>query len=143
MRYGGNSEVSKDIVVESFTKAFERIRSFDYRGEGSLRAWITRIVINQSLMEVRKNSRWLFTDVNDVELVEPSNIESDIAAEELFGLIRKLPDGCRLVFNMYVIEGYSHDMIADIMKISVGTSRSQLAHARKLLKEKIDGRDRR
>jgi RNA polymerase sigma-70 factor (ECF subfamily) len=143
MRYGGNSEVSKDIVVESFTKAFERIRSFDYRGEGSLRAWITRIVINQSLMEVRKNSRWLFTDVNEVELVDPSNIESDIAAEELFGLIQKLPDGCRLVFNMYVIEGYSHDVIADIMKISVGTSRSQLAYARKLLKEKIDGRDRR
>jgi len=74
--------------------------------------------------------------------VEPPGIEANIAAEELFGLIQALPDGCRLVFNMYVIEGYSHDVIADVMKISVGTSRSQLAHARKLLKGKINGRER-
>lgn len=143
LRYGANSETSKDIVVESFAKVFERIGSFEYRGEGSLRAWITRIVINQSLMEVRKNSRWLITDVSSVDQAEPSGIESDIAAEELFGLIQTLPDGCRLVFNLFVIEGYPHDVIADMMKISVGTSRSQLAHARKLLKQKIDGRERR
>ncbi len=143
LRYGGDSETSKDIVIESFTKVFESIKTFEYRGEGSLRAWITRIVINQSLMEVRKNSRWIFTEASEVEHIEPSGVESDIAAEELFGLIRQLPQGCRVVFNMFVIEGYGHDLIADMMKISVGTSRSQLAYARKILKEKIDGRERR
>jgi len=140
LRYGGDSETSKDIVVESFAKVFDRIKTFEYRGEGSLRAWITRIVINQALMEVRKSSRRIFTDVHETEHVEPSNVEADIAAEELFGLIQSLPDGCRLVFNMHVIEGYSHDVIADLLKISPGTSRSQLAHARKLLKQKLHGR---
>ena len=143
LRYSGDSETSKDIVIESFTKVFENIRSFEYRGEGSLRAWITRIVINQSLMAARKNSRWIFTDAMTVDHIDTSSVEDDIAAEELFSLIQTLPGGCRLVFNMYVIEGYSHDVIADVMKISVGTSRSQLAYARKLLKEKINGRERR
>jgi RNA polymerase sigma factor (sigma-70 family) len=142
LRYCGDSESGKDIVIESFTKVFNSIDSFEYRGDGSLRAWISRIVVNQSLMTIRKKSRWLFGDIEEAENIETTNVEIDIAAEELYDLIRKLPDGCRLVFNMFVIEGYSHDEIATAMNITAGTSRSQLAHARKLLKNNIERYER-
>lgn len=142
VRYLGSDENGKDVLAESFVKVFDKIHSFEFRGQGSLRAWITKIVVNECLMVVRRRSRYTFTDVAEFKGTSEPTIEADIAAEELFALIRTLPDGCRLVFNLYVIEGYSHEEISKMMIITPGTSRSQLAHAKKLLKEKIDGHSR-
>jgi len=140
VRIVNDSLEAEDIMQESFLKAFEKI-SF-YKGEVSFGAWLKRIVINHSLDELRK--RKLETnsiedsvyEIKDEGEIKDKN-EEEITAkiEEIREEVQKLPDGYRIVLSLYLIEGYDHDEISEILKISSSTSRSQFARAKKKLIE--------
>jgi RNA polymerase sigma factor (sigma-70 family) len=138
-RYVKNAMEAEDVLVTSFMKVFEKIDQFKH--EGSFEGWIRRIVVNEALTCLRKNrSMHLETELNYVDF-DPNyrNLSDHLEEEDLMELVKALPTGYRIVFNMYAIDGYSHKEIADFLGISENTSKSQLSRARtylqKLLKE--------
>lgn len=138
-RYVARDEDVKDVLQESFLKIFSSIGRFEYRGEGSLRAWMTRIVINEALKLLRREQRLDLVDLKPVhsdKADEPPETE-EIPTEVLHRMIRTLPAGYRTVFNLYVMEQKSHRQIAALLGISESTSASQLHRAKALLAEKI------
>ncbi|MDX9696019.1 MAG: sigma-70 family RNA polymerase sigma factor [Bacteroidales bacterium] len=142
LRIVNNNLEAEDIMQESFFKAFEKINL--YRGEVSFGAWLKKIVVNHSLDELRKKKLDLLSleeaKVNPVETTE-NTIEEEqeiqAKAEEIKEQINQLPDGYRIVLSLYLIEGYDHDEIGEILKITSSTSRSQCARARQKLLERI------
>ena len=141
MRYCNRREEAEDILHEGFIKVFSNIAKF--RGDGSFEGWIKRIMINTSLSYYHANLKHHFK--SGIESVEdmPGEMEDDgvysnaPSRSELLTLIQELPDGYRFVFNMYVFENFSHKEIAAELGISVNTSKSQLAKARKQLQKKL------
>lgn len=135
-RYAANREEAKDILQDSFIKIFTNI--YQFRFEGSFEGWMKRIVANCALKMTEKK-KIAFTN-NEAEqniATTDSSAVSNLTETELLKLISSLPDGYRMVFNLYVMEGFSHFEIAEMLKIEVATSRSQLAKARKLLQKQI------
>ena len=138
-RYVVNSEDVKDVLQESFMKIFSEVKSFEYRGEGSLKGWMTKITVNEALKHLKKNDRFDFVELTEQEHNRPDD-EPDVdalPADVLFDLIRELPDGYRTVFNLYVIEGRNHKEIAKMLGIKESTSASQLHRAKSLLATNI------
>ncbi|MDP4281575.1 MAG: RNA polymerase sigma factor [Bacteroidota bacterium] len=141
MRYANDKDDAKDLLQEGFIKVFENIGSF--RREGSLEGWIRRIMINNAINITRKKRGIPFhEDIEKIPEIEiPENNDHDefpqISQEELFLMIQSLPDGYRMVFNLYVIEEYSHKEIAEILGISENTSKTQLLKARRFLRNSI------
>ena len=126
------------MLQESFIRVFNNIAQ--YRFEGSLEGWIRRIVIHTALRILQKK-KIRFAEIKDDLDVEQSMSVDGIAtlgAEELLKLISALPDGYRVVFNLYVLEGYDHNEIATMLDINAATSRSQLSKARKVLQTQIE-----
>lgn len=138
-RYVRGDEDIRDILQEAFLKIFAAIGSFRYEGAGSVRAWMARNVLNETLRFVRQNSRLLFAE-QDVEALDRADDEPETASvptEVIYQLIRELPDGYRAVFNLYVVEGKSHKEISSLLGIKETSSASQLHHAKALLATKI------
>lgn len=138
-RYIINDEDVKDVLQDSFLKIFSSITSFEYRGKGSLKGWITRITVNETLKFLQKNNRFEFVEISEQEHDKPDE-EPDVDAlpsSVLFQLIRELPDGYRTIFNLYVIENKSHKEIAKLLDIKESSSASQLHRAKSLLATKI------
>jgi len=138
VRYARSVPEAEDILQEGFIKAFANIKNFRY--ESKLETWLTRIMINTALNYQRKKL-YLFPmiDVEDAPLKEDENISlSGFHLNELLKFVQTLPDGCRVVFNMFAIEGYSHKEISEMLSISEGTSKSQYSRARQLLKQRIN-----
>lgn len=148
-RYIPNREDLHDVLQESFIKIFTNISGFEYRGKGSLRAWLTKIVVNEALHFLRDQNGMMFVDTAqepiDVPVQEPA--VSDLSEGQLMKMIEKLPPGYRVVFNLYVIEGKSHQEIAQMLNIKPDTSASQFYKARnmlaKMIKEQQKMEDRR
>ena len=142
LRYGHDRHDAEEILQEGFIKVFSSLHQF--RGEGSLEGWIRRVIVTTALQHLR--SRMGLRAVHAVERLEDHdqqndvNIESSLTAKELLVLIRDLPTACRLVFNLYVFEGYKHKDIAEILQITEGTSKSNLFDARRMLKKKVEAR---
>ncbi|KXX67887.1 RNA polymerase sigma factor [Flammeovirga sp. SJP92] len=137
-RYSRTEEDARDILQESFVKIFKKIDSF--RNESSLKHWMRRIVVNTAI-NYQRSKLYLYPmmDVNDMyDLKEEAVALSDYSFQELLSLLQKLPDGCRVIFNLYAIEGYKHKEIAEMTGVTEGTSKSQFSRARKLLKEMIE-----
>lgn len=138
-RYVTDREDAKDILQESFLKIFSSIGSFEYQGTGSLRAWMTRIVVNESLKFLKKVCRFellpLSAENENIAEEEP-NIDG-IPLSELHSMIRELPIGYRTILNLFVFEEKSHKEIASILGIKENTSASQFHRAKHLLAEKI------
>lgn len=137
-RYLNNRELCEDVLSQTFLNIFNHIDRTDISEEKVLKAWMKKIAINQSLMEIRKNVR--FSETLDlIEDIEEAPITTDetLLEEDLIQMVLTLPDGYRTVFSLYVMEGYTHEEIAKKLGISIGTSKSQLSKARRLLKEKI------
>ena len=138
-RYARNSADAEDILQDAFIKIFEKIHQFKF--EGSFEGWIRRIMVNTALKKYslrryeKEVSGYEISD-KDESMVEPSAY-AHLTQKELLGMINEMPDGYRLVFNLYVIEGYQHDEIAKMLKIQAGTSRSQLVKARNMLQQRI------
>jgi RNA polymerase sigma factor (sigma-70 family) len=138
LRYAKSTQEAEDILQEGFIKVFAAIMKF--REESKLSTWITRIMINTALNSQRQKL-YLFpmVDVTDAALQEHENISlSSFHLSELMSMIQTLPDGCRIVFNLFAIEGYNHKEIGDLLQISEGTSKSQYSRAKSLLKCKLN-----
>ncbi|MDR1561992.1 MAG: sigma-70 family RNA polymerase sigma factor [Dysgonamonadaceae bacterium] len=138
-RYTGNREAAEDLLHDGFILVFESIGKFEYRGDGSLKAWLIRIFTNLALECLRKNQQWEFVPVNDYCSIEnPEEIETKtVSAEILMKHIAELPAGYRTVLNLFVFENKSHSEIAELLNISEGTSRSQFFRAKNLLAKRI------
>jgi RNA polymerase sigma factor (sigma-70 family) len=137
LRYAKDATEAEDNLQDGFMKVFANLKNF--RHDGSLEGWIRRIMINVSLEKLRKQH--LLYPVEDVAIYDSVNFSDDviakIAADDLIKLIQQLPPRYRMVFNLYVIEGFSHQEIAKEMSITQGTSKSNLARARDILKKKV------
>lgn len=137
LRYARNNAEAQDILQEAFIRIFKYLP--DYQQKGSLEGWMRRIVVNVALRTIQAAfSRFELP----VETLPESSIEAEILpqlnAEELLQLVRKLPDGYRVVFNLFALEGFSHAEIAAQLNIDESTSRSQLTKARKLLRKWLE-----
>ena len=134
-RYTGNQHDAEDVLQDAFIKIFAHIQQFKW--EGSFEGWLRRIVVNTALKALQKK-KFLFTEINEAsshnKLVEPEALSS-LQTQQLMNMLQQLPDGYRVVFNLYVIEGYDHEEIANLLNIQPGTSRSQLVKARKMLQQ--------
>ncbi len=138
-RYISNREDVRDILQESFLKIFSSVSTFEYRGPGSLKGWMTRIVVNESLKFLKSVCRFELIPLSD-ENVEVADDEPDIDGiplSELHSMIRELPIGYRVVLNLFVFEGKSHKEIAAALNIKESTSASQYHRAKKILADKI------
>ena len=137
LRYAKDRTEAEDNLQEGFVKVFTYISKF--RHEGSFEGWVRRIMVNVSLENYRKQH--LMYPVEDVGIYESYNYSNEIldriSAQELIELIQELTPRYRMVFNLYVLEGMNHQEISKEMNISVGTSKSNLARARKILKRKV------
>jgi RNA polymerase sigma factor (sigma-70 family) len=136
-RYARHELEAEDILQDAFIKVFDNLDKFEFKG--SFEGWIRRIVVNTALKNFQRASfqkEQMGLESFDEQSLDPEAV-SNLQEEELMDLISKLPDGYRVVFNLYVIEGFSHKEIADMLEIGESTSRSQLVKARKMLKEQI------
>jgi RNA polymerase sigma-70 factor (ECF subfamily) len=138
LRYAKNAEEAEDILQEGFIKIFRNIKNF--RFESQLGTWMTRIMINTALNHQRQKIYLLpMLDVEKVNLEEDETISlADFHFSELTKMVNSLPDGCRIVFNLFAIEGYGHKEIGEMLGISEGTSKSQYNRAKNLLKGKLE-----
>lgn len=143
LRYFQTREEAEDALQEGFIRVFTNLVSF--RNEGSLEGWIKRIMVNTSLNLVRNQMKHQFhMDIEDAEgdLSEEEEITGNISRDEMLRLLQELPNGYRMVFNLYEIEGYSHKEIAEALSVTVSTSKTQLLKARKLLQKKLNNLNR-
>lgn len=137
-RYLSNDEDVRDVLQETFLRIFSAISSFHYRGEGSLRGWMSRIALNETLAFMRKNSRLNLCELSDNSLYITDDVATEeIPAEVVYQMIRELPDGYRAVFNLFAIEGKSHKEIAALLGIKADTSASQFYKAKAALAKRL------
>lgn len=139
LKYSNNYEQAKDNMQEGFIKIFQNISQFS--GNGTFEGWMTRIMINTALKQYKKNAS-VFLSIKD-DIAEDPKVEyeeNEFSTDVLIKMIQELPERYRLVFNLFVMEEHSHQEIAELLNISVGTSKSNLARARMKLKEMIDVR---
>ena len=137
LRYANEYNSAQDLLQEGFIKVFKNIEKF--RGEGSFEGWVRRIFVNTAIEHYRKQVNMYAihdTDTKQYEYFDDNALEN-LKREDIVKTIQKLSDGYRTVFNLYVVEGYSHKEIGDMLGISEGTSKSQLARARYLLQKMI------
>lgn len=137
LRYAKDYHSAEDVLQEGFIKVFKYISKF--RREGSFEGWMRRIFINTSIEHLRKAvTLYPIVDSEDkpIDIIDESLFD-DLDHQDLLNMIQSLSPGYRTVFNLYVIEGYSHQEIANLLDINEGTSKSQLARARTLLQKKI------
>ncbi|MCD4725532.1 MAG: sigma-70 family RNA polymerase sigma factor [Bacteroidales bacterium] len=138
LRFTRNQMEAEDILQEGFIKIFRYLK--DYRSEGSLEGWIRKTIVNTAINFYKKKIKYQ-KDIS-LEQSEPINNEEEnaidmLSAKELLDLIHELPDGYRMVFNLNVIEGYTHKEIGNMLNISENTSKSQLSRARGVLQSKL------
>jgi len=126
---------AEDVMITAFMKVFTNLKNFEHKG--SFEGWIRRTMINECISFIRVQKQVKF--IEDENYFEESfnNIESQFSVEDIQFLIDSLPDGYKMVFNLYVVEGYKHQEIGKLLNINEGTSKSQLSHARKMLQEQI------
>lgn len=140
MRILANHNDVEDVLIISFTKVFENIKKFEYRGDHSLVKWIKTIMINESIRFVKKRDKIKYDDnLPDLEISEEFDSDlSDVDIEQIYSIIETMPTGYRIVFNLFAIEGYSHKEISELLQISVSTSKSQLRKGRMNIIKKIN-----
>lgn len=140
IRYVGNRDKAQDLLHDGFVKIFDKIVDYKWMGEGSLKAWMFRVQQNVILTYLRQQKSWgdevVVSDLPDVE--DEPEIASDIPPKIIAQMIASLPVGYRTVFNMYVVDGFSHRQIAEALGIKEKSSASQLSHARQLLATEIN-----
>ncbi len=147
LRYLSSREAAEDLLHDGFIKIFSSINKFTYRGKGSLRAWLTRVMVNMAVEHLRKEKAFIKVSIIDnmeinsreCDYNSPNNeLFSKVPREKVMELISKLPDGYRTVFNLFVIEGLSHREIANMLGINEKSSSSQLLRAKSALAKSIN-----
>ena len=137
LRYAGNNEEAEDILQEGFIKVFKKLNSF--RSEGSFEGWVRRIFVNTAIEHFRRKRYLMPVTEKEENTIEGKylSVLDDLAARDIMMLVQDLSPGYRTVFNLYVVEGYTHKEIADMMNISEGTSKSQLSRAKVILQDMV------
>lgn len=139
MRYAKDTEQAEDILQDGFVKVFNKLK--DFKNEGSLEGWVRRIMVNTALDQIRKNAKTMGDlNIDDVGYKIENNdfMVENLMAEDLMKMVQAMPEGYKVVFNMFAIEGYSHSEIADTLGISENTSKSQYSRARAYLRERLE-----
>lgn len=140
LRYAGNENDANDIMQEAFIKVYKNVAKF--RREGSFEGWIRRIFVNTAIEHYRKKVKlYNVTEVHE-NIIEDQELNAldNLATKDILNIVNELSPGYKSVFNMHVIEGYSHKEIADLLGITEGTSKSQLARAKGVLKKLVETR---
>ena len=138
-RYTTNIEEAEDIMQEGFVKIFLNIKEF--KGDGSIVAWMRRIMINTAITHYHKMKKHRYHD--DLDEVKETKFDdylwddAEFTRDELYNVIQRMPEGYRMVFNLYAVEGYKHREIAEIMGIDENTSKTQYSRARRWLQERL------
>lgn len=141
LRYADDAEMAEDFLQEGFIRIFTRLKSF--RSEGSIEGWVHRVMVNTALEILRKNDVLKHSvDIETAYSISDSLPDAfrQLTTDELLKHIQSLPAGFRTVFNLFAIEGYSHQEIATMLNISEGTSKSQYARAKAWLQKRIGER---
>lgn len=140
LRYCGNEADAQDALQEGFTRVFRHLDRYNH--SGTLEGWMRRIVINCSLTLIKKRNKHLSVEVQDYMAADlrPTALD-DLSADEIHAVICELPDGYRTVFNLNVVEGYSHKEIAELLGCGESTSRTQLLKARRMLQQLLNARN--
>ncbi|MDO7172201.1 RNA polymerase sigma factor [Mariniflexile sp. AS56] len=136
LKYSRNYAEAEDNLQDAFITIFKKIEQ--YKNKGSFEGWLKRVTINTVLQQYRKEKVFEIINENIVDDVELDIDEDTLSIDYLLRIIQELPDRYRLVFNLYVLDGYSHKEIANMLDINIGTSKSNLARARQILKHTIE-----
>ncbi|MFM2358554.1 MAG: hypothetical protein RLY16_547 [Bacteroidota bacterium] len=138
LRYSSNTEDAQDLLQEGFIKVFKHLDK--YRGDGSFEGWMRRIFVNTSIEQFRRKTKLhTVADAADIQVEDKEVTAFETMAEkDIIRIVQQLSPGYRQVFNMYVIEGYTHKDIGEILGISEGTSKSQLARAKSILRKMVE-----
>ena len=138
-RYIIQQDEAEDCLMKAFMKVFQQIEKFEYKDEQSLFWWIRKIMVNESLMVVRKKHNfYIMADEEMLEIKVDADVWLKLDAEDLNAIIMRLPTGYRTVFSLFVIEGYEHKEIANILEITESTSKTQLAKAKAKLRQILE-----
>ncbi|MFA8434556.1 MAG: RNA polymerase sigma factor [Marinifilaceae bacterium] len=137
LQYSRDYTEAEDTLQDGFIKIFNNIQSYKFKG--SFEGWMRRIMVNTALEKYRKNRKLFAVEeinepVEDLEELDSISISADV----LLSMVQELPPRYRMVFNLYALDGYAHHEIAEMMEISVGTSKSNLARARQILKKRVE-----
>jgi len=137
LRYAADSEEAADILQEGFIKIFKKLDTF--RSEGSFEGWIRRIFVNTAIEHFRRRKYLMPVTEKEENTIEGkyTSVLDEMAEKDILALVQELSPGYRTVFNMYVVEGYTHKEIADMLGISEGTSKSQLSRAKVILQDMV------
>ncbi len=139
LRYSRNIDDAEDILQDGFLKIFLNMKS--YTGAGSFEGWMKRIIINTAITYYHQNLKYKHhADISDIKETDIKDVEiesAEFSHEELLGVINKLSDGYRMVFNLFAIEGYKHKEISQMLEIDINTSKSQYSRARKIVQQKL------
>ena len=127
---------AEDLMITAFMKVFSNLKNFE--NKGSFEGWIRRIMINECISFIRVQKRVSFLEDEFYAEDTFNNIESGLSVDDIQSLIDALPDGYKMIFNLYAIEGFKHKEIAEMLGINEGTSKSQLSHARRILQEQVN-----
>lgn len=136
LKYSRNRADAEDNLQDGFLLIFQKIGQFQFKG--SFEGWAKRVMINNVLQKYRSEGIFELVSENIPDVADVEIESESISMDYLVGIIQELPDRYRMVFNLYVIDGYSHKEIAEMLSITDGTSKSNLARARMILKEKIE-----
>ena len=138
LKYSKNYQDAEDTLQDSFLTIFDKIKQ--YKSKGSFEGWLKRIAINTALQKYRNKVPLEFVneDLKEEEIEEINLEKADFEIDFLLQLIQKLPDKYRLIFNLYVLDNYTHKEISNLLNISEGTSKSNLSRARKILKNQLE-----
>ncbi|MCD4790486.1 MAG: sigma-70 family RNA polymerase sigma factor [Bacteroidales bacterium] len=138
LRYCSSKDEAEDVMLDGFMNIFSKMKLYNKRG--SFEGWMKRVIVNTAIDNFRKNKKHYYhSDIDDFEneLVIEANLLESFSAKEILNTVQQLSEGYRIVFNLFAIEGYSHQEIADMLGISINTSKTQLFKARKLLQKKL------
>ncbi|UAY52751.1 RNA polymerase sigma factor [Ferruginibacter albus] len=138
MRYIGNANDAKDVFQEGFIRVYKNLNT--YKGSGVFEGWVRRIFVNTCLDYLKSKKKLFYSEINNyTELPTTADLNGvdKLSKDELINIIHQLPEGYKLVVNLYLVEGYSHKEISDMLGIAEGTSKSQLSRARLLLQKQI------
>jgi RNA polymerase sigma factor (sigma-70 family) len=141
LRYCKSRDEAEDVLMIAFMTIFSEIHTF--RREGPIDPWIRRIVVNTAINNYKKNLKHYYhadyEEISESDVEEGDNflVPDYHSAEEVLKVIQELPEGYRMVLNLYIVEGYKHKEIAEILDINIGTSKSQLSKAKKIIQEKL------
>ena len=138
LRYTNSKEDAEDVLIEGYTNIFQKLSM--YKGDGSFEGWMKRIMINTAISHFRSNSKYRFhQDIDEVQNISEhqETVIEKMETQRIMKLVNSMPEGYKMIFNLFAVEGYTHREIGEMLNLSEGTSKSQFSKARKWLQTRL------